>query len=174
MSPALTIDIDRCVACGRCEIACVVEHSRSRSLSAAIGQPDAPPSRIEVAEREGIPVILICVHCDDPACAAVCPKGAITKGPSGEVVLAEGECVGCGACAIACHLGAPATGACGGVYVTCDLCPSRRDEGRTTACAEACPTGAIIFDKDKTGEGLVQYTRPAEGSSVYMKLTGRN
>jgi anaerobic carbon-monoxide dehydrogenase iron sulfur subunit len=172
MSPTLTIDVDRCVACGRCEIACVVEHSRSRDLAGAIAQPDVPPSRIRLAQRDGTPVILVCVHCDDPACAAVCPAGAITKRPTGEVVLAEDLCVGCGACAVACHLGVPAARADGRAYATCDLCPSRRETGAATACAEACPTGAVVFVKDKTVEGPVHYAAPGGGATVYMKLAG--
>jgi anaerobic carbon-monoxide dehydrogenase iron sulfur subunit len=172
MSPTLSIDTDRCVACGRCEIACVVEHSPSRDLLTAIGQSDAPPPRVTLTQREETPVILVCVHCDDPACAAVCPAGAITKRPAGEVVLIEEECVGCGACAVACHLGVPAARADGRAYVTCDLCPSRRDEGRPTACAEACPTGAIAFDNGKTEKGLVQYIKPGKGRAVYMELVG--
>jgi Fe-S-cluster-containing dehydrogenase component len=171
MSPTLSIDIDRCVACGRCEVACVVEHSPSRDLQIAIGQSDVPPSRIRLIEQGGTPIILVCVHCDDPACAAVCPAGAITKRPSGEVVLVEEICVGCGACAVACHLGVPAARAGGRAYVTCDLCPSRRDGGRSTACAEACPTGAIAFDNGKTEKGIVHYKKPGGDCTVYLEFT---
>ena len=172
MSPALTIDADRCVACGRCEIACVVEHSHSRELFGAVGQLPPPRSRIRVAEHGGAPAPLVCVHCDDPACAAVCPAGAITKRPTGEVVLVEEECVGCGACAVACHLGVPALRADGRAYVTCDLCPSRRADGRPTACAEACPTGAIVFDAGGAEEGLVRYATPGEGITTYIRIAG--
>lgn len=172
MSPTLTIDNDRCVACGRCEIACAVEHSHSRELAGAIGQRDTLRGRISVIEHRGAPAVLVCIHCDDPACAAVCPAGAITKRPSGEVVLDEDLCVGCGACAVACHLGVPAARSDGRAYVTCDLCPSRRAESRTTACAEACPTGAITFDENRAGQGLVRFIRTAEGETVYGRLSG--
>jgi carbon-monoxide dehydrogenase iron sulfur subunit len=172
MSPTLSIDVDRCVACGRCEIACSVEHSRSKDLFGALMQHDAPRSRITVTEREGMPIVLVCVHCDDPACAAVCPAGAIEKHASGEVVLSEGKCVGCGACAVACHLGVPVARRDGRAYVTCDLCPSRREEGRVTACAEACPTGAIRYDEGKKGQGVVKYEKPGQGKSTYVTIVG--
>jgi carbon-monoxide dehydrogenase iron sulfur subunit len=172
MSRALTIDTDRCVACGRCEIACAVEHSLSGDLFGALRQPDPPASRITVAQREGTPAVLVCVHCDDPACAAVCPAGAIEKHASGEVVLSESRCVGCGACAVACHLGVPAARRGGGPYVTCDLCPSRRGEGRVTACAEACPTGAILYGEAGEGQGVVTYAKPGKNGSIYVKLAG--
>lgn len=172
MSPTLTIDIDRCVACGRCEIACVVEHCPVSDLAAAIGRPDAPPSRIRLTQMDGMPAVLVCVHCEDPACAAVCPAGAITRGPSGEVLLAEEQCVGCGACAVACHLGVPTLRADGAAYVSCDLCRDRRDAGRPTACSEACPTGAIVFGTAAAGEGLVEYIRPQGRVTVYARVVG--
>jgi carbon-monoxide dehydrogenase iron sulfur subunit len=170
MSPTLTIDVDRCVACGRCEIACAVEHSHSKDLIGALRQAEPVRSRITVTERDGIPIPLVCVHCEDPACAAVCPAGAIEKLASGEVVLSEGRCVGCGACAVACHLGVPVPRSDGRAYVTCDLCPDRRSEGRETACAEACPTGAIVFGKGQKGRGVVEYVKPGKSGTVYMKL----
>lgn len=172
MNATLTIDIDRCVACGRCEIACAVLHSRSQDLFGAIRQPDAPRSRITVTDREGVPAVLVCVHCDDPACAAVCPAGAIKKRPSGEVVLSEESCVGCGACAVACYLGVPVARRDGRAFVTCDLCRCGSGQGKMTACAEACPTKAITFGEGGKGQGVVQYIKPGKGGTVYMKLAG--
>jgi carbon-monoxide dehydrogenase iron sulfur subunit len=172
MSGTLTIDADRCTACGRCEIACAVAHSASRDLFSAIREGEAPRSRITISQHEGTPVPLVCVHCDDPACAAACPAAAIEKRPSGEVVLSEEMCVGCGACAVACYLGVPAARGDGRAYVTCDLCVSRTDQKTTTACAEACPTGAITF---VSGEGRrpVEYVKPGRAENIYRALGGR-
>jgi dissimilatory sulfite reductase (desulfoviridin) alpha/beta subunit len=35
MNGTLTIDIDRCVACGRCILACITAHSRAHDLAGA-------------------------------------------------------------------------------------------------------------------------------------------
>ncbi len=173
MSGTLFIDADCCTACGRCEIACAVEHSASRDLFAAIGRGETPRARITISQHEGAPVPLVCVHCDDPVCAAVCPADAIEKRPSGEVVLTEDLCVGCVACAVACFLGVPTVRGDGRAYVTCDLCISRTEQKMTTACAEACPTGAITFVIDGKGRRLVEYAKPGQAENIYRVLGGR-
>src|SRR5919206_383651 len=43
-----------------------------------------------------------CMHCDFPACAAVCPVEAITKYEEGPVVINQQVCIGCEYCIHAC------------------------------------------------------------------------
>lgn len=118
-----------------------------------------------------MPVPLTCVHCDDPPCAAACPAGAIEKQKTGEVILSAGRCVGCGACAVACHLGVPIARRDGRAYLKCDLCITRTSGGLIPACAEACRVGAITYGEGTEGEGIVVYMRPREGG-IYAKIMG--
>jgi carbon-monoxide dehydrogenase iron sulfur subunit len=160
------IDAGRCVACGRCELACAVAHSRTKDLFGAVTEPVPPRARITVVERGGIPIPLTCIHCDDPPCAAACPSGAIERRESGEVILDEGRCVGCGACAVACHLGVPILRSDGRAYIKCDLCVGRTSAGLIPACAEACKVGAITFRDEKGIKDRVIYVRPVRHEKV--------
>jgi len=49
---------------------------------------------------------IMCNHCDNPACAAVCPTGAIRKDDVGLTVIDSDRCISCGACVPACPYGA--------------------------------------------------------------------
>jgi phenylacetyl-CoA:acceptor oxidoreductase subunit 1 len=42
------------------------------------------------------------MHCNEPACMAVCPTTATYQRPDGIVAIDADKCVGCGACIMAC------------------------------------------------------------------------
>lgn len=151
----LVIDQDACVRCGQCTRACASSHvdgvARMRRtgprLLARLGVPAAPASPWLLAQA--------CQHCSSPACLPDCPTAAITRGPHGVVTIDPALCTGCGACAKACPWdavemgarppGTPAPPASGApfetVAVKCDLCVG---SGRGPACAQACPTEALV------------------------------
>ena len=89
----------------------------------------------------------LCMNCQDPACASVCPVGALQKTAAGPVTYDADRCMGCRYCMIACPFSVPK-------YEwskvlpkvqKCTMCPERVSAGQPTACAEACPTGATKF-----------------------------
>ena len=89
-----------------------------------------------------------CMHCNEPCCAAVCFVKAFTKTPEGPVLYNPELCVGCRYCQMACPYYAlsyeyddPTTPR----VVRCTMCYPRIKEGKNPACADACPTGAILF-----------------------------
>lgn len=91
-----------------------------------------------------------CLHCITPACASVCPAGAFVKDPeNGVVSYLEGKCIGCRYCQLACPFGVPRYewDAAWPAVRKCQLCNHRYKEGKFSACAETCPTGATIFGK---------------------------
>jgi formate dehydrogenase iron-sulfur subunit len=86
----------------------------------------------------------LCMHCAEPACASVCPVGALQKTSLGPVVYDPEKCMGCRSCLQACAFQVPS-------YEwdkrlprmrKCDMCYERQARGEATACAAACPTGA--------------------------------
>ncbi len=91
-----------------------------------------------------------CLHCIDPACASVCPVGALIKDPNdGVVSYDQDKCIGCRYCQIACPFGIPKFEwqETSPKIVKCQLCHHRYKEGNYSACCEYCPTGASIFGK---------------------------
>lgn len=91
-----------------------------------------------------------CMHCIDPACASVCPVGALHKDPdNGVVSYNTDKCIGCRYCQMACPFGIPKFQweSTSPKIVKCQLCQHRFSSGGYSACCEFCPTGASIFGK---------------------------
>jgi Fe-S-cluster-containing dehydrogenase component len=91
-----------------------------------------------------------CMHCADPSCVSACPVSAMIKDPvTGIVSYDPDACVGCRYCVVACPFGIPKyqydspTGKIG----KCELCRHRYKDGKYSACAEVCPTGATLYGK---------------------------
>jgi carbon-monoxide dehydrogenase iron sulfur subunit len=136
------IKMDRCVGCHSCEIACAVEHSKSKNLFAAISEAPKPRKRlyVETAQRFNVPVL--CRHCDDAPCAKVCPTGATFCDEKRGVVLQDPKkCIGCQLCVQACPFGMMGIRAESRITVKCDRCPDRV----RPACVDACPTKALHY-----------------------------
>jgi carbon-monoxide dehydrogenase iron sulfur subunit len=93
------IDIDRCVGCQSCMFAC----------ARRTGAGGVAESRIQVRSDGGMRrgfVVIVCRACANPACARVCPTGALVPREGGGVRLKSELCIGCGNCVEACPLGA--------------------------------------------------------------------
>jgi len=86
-----------------------------------------------------------CMHCIDPECMKVCPKGAYTKLEWGATFHDEEKCIGCQYCTYACPFGIPKYRKHTDTVTKCTLCYERVGEGLTPACTRTCPTGALTF-----------------------------
>jgi len=106
----LAIDLDRCLRCQACVVACAAENNvppvapEGGSGARPIRWMDMlPSSRAAATAALGRgPWPLPCMHCEQPECAKVCPVGATYAGDDGVVVQVWARCIGCRACMIAC------------------------------------------------------------------------
>ena len=89
---------------------------------------------------------IVCMHCEDPACAAVCPADAIKKTPDGVVQSSlKPRCIGCTNCVYACPFGVPKYDVQIDQMMKCDMCYDRTSIGLKPMCATVCPSGALFF-----------------------------
>jgi Fe-S-cluster-containing dehydrogenase component len=132
------IDPSRCIGCQACFHACAeCETHRGTSMI-----------HLDYVDRaESVQTVpTVCMHCEEPACAASCPADAIKKTADGIVQSAlQSRCIGCSNCVLACPFGVPQ-------YVTridqmmkCDQCYDRTSVGKRPMCATVCPSGALAF-----------------------------
>ena len=146
MKYMIIINVEKCLGCKSCEIACAVAHSSLKDLNSLVGIEEKPGYRIYVEEYERKSVPVHCNHCDDAPCMMVCPTGAIYREGENEAVLLDlRRCIGCKMCIQACPFGVITARLDGKGILKCDLCMERLAAGQEPACVAACPTNALIF-----------------------------
>ena len=111
---------------------------------------------------------MVCMHCQDPTCAEVCPADAIKQTESGVVQSAlKPRCIGCSNCVLACPFGVPKYFAEIDQMMKCDMCTDRTSEGYAPMCASVCPSDALWYG---TAE---EFHQTRSGALVDAWLFGR-
>jgi Fe-S-cluster-containing dehydrogenase component len=137
------VDPSRCIGCRACEAACA-ECETHRGVSMI--HVDFLDRRETIAT-----VPFVCMHCDDPTCAEVCPADAIKKTEDGVVQSSlKPRCVACRNCEIACPFGIPKILSLSAQMMKCDMCYDRTSVGKRPMCATVCPSGALAYVPPET------------------------
>jgi tetrathionate reductase subunit B len=163
---ALGVQIEMCIGCGMCVVACKVENDvppepfyfrtwveryviytdGEVSVDSPNGGIDGfPPVENGKQILRTFFVPKLCNHCDNPPCVQVCPVGATFKSEDGVVLVDEDYCIGCRYCIQACPYGARFLDPRTKTADKCTFCYHRITKGLLPACVEACPTQARIF-----------------------------
>ena len=185
MQYGMIIDIDKCVGCHACTIACKAEWEipaqYGRNWVYRLG-PAMTSAGMSYTYYPGL-----CNHCDEPPCVDVCPADTVEmefkdtktgktvtmevaatwKDPfNGTVQIDKVRCIGCGACADACPYGARyvnpnlADDDSEGKADKCTYCMPRVAEGLQPACVQTCLAGARIFgDLDDPNSEVSKYVK---------------
>ena len=185
MHYGMIIDVDKCVGCHACVIACKAEWEvptqYNRNWVYRLG-PSLTSTGMAATYYPGL-----CNHCDNPPCVPVCPAepvnmtfkdaksgktvtmavAATWKDPfNGTVQVDRERCIGCGACAAACPYGARyvdtslADDNCLGKVDKCTYCMPRVSQGLEPACVQTCLARARIFgDLDDPNSEISQYVK---------------
>ena len=96
----LVMDMDLCVRCGNCSLACHRVHGQSRLLRRGIHL--TRPVTIGSAKTQHLLSPQVCMHCKDPECLTGCPTGSIFRDKRGQVDIDAQTCIGCFDCATQC------------------------------------------------------------------------
>jgi formate dehydrogenase iron-sulfur subunit len=123
-----------------------------------------------------------CMHCDNPACATLCPFAANHKFENGSVVIDQDACFGGAKCQALCPWQIPQRQSGVGVYlkvlptlmgngimVKCDLCSDLLKEGKTPMCVEACPQKAMSIGPRKEITAKAEALAKKIGGYLYGK-----
>ncbi|MSN95862.1 4Fe-4S dicluster domain-containing protein [Campylobacter sp. FMV-PI01] len=159
-------DLDRCIDCNGCSVACDSGHElpldvrRRKVVTLNEGKPG-----------EELSVSIACMHCPDAPCAQVCPVDCFYIREDGIVLHDKDICIGCGYCLYACPFGAPQF-ARGGIFMSkgvmdkCTMCAggpkqtnskdefhkygqNRIAEGKVPLCAAMCSTKALLVGESE-------------------------
>lgn len=147
MGKGVLYDSTLCIGCQECEAGCAQANGLpwDESMMRETRAFDKKYTFIKTVDEDKY-MRHLCMHCEDPSCASVCPVGALTKTAEGPVIYDEDKCMGCRYCMLACPFGVPKyewTSLTPAVR-KCTGCYDRVSKGLPTACSEACPTGATI------------------------------
>jgi Fe-S-cluster-containing dehydrogenase component len=118
---------------------------------------------LEFVDRAVSPqtVPVVCMHCDTPTCAEVCPADAIKRTGDGVVQSArKPRCIACGNCVVACPFGVPEINLEQQLMKKCDMCYDRSSVGKKPMCTTVCPSQALFFGTREEVEQLRPRSRP--------------
>ena len=106
-------------------------------------------------------VPVVCMHCEQPTCAEVCPADAIKRTGDGVVQSArKPRCIACGNCVVACPFGIPKLQTSPELMMKCDMCYDRTSAGKKPMCATVCPSQALFFGTREQIEHLRPQSMP--------------
>ena len=170
MRLGLVIDLDVCVGCHACAIAC-----KEWNASGTIGplsdyQPyGAEPSGVwfnrirhyemdEYPNNKTVNFPMSCMHCEDADCVTVCPTGASYKrAEDGIVLIDQDKCRGWRMCVSGCPYKKIYYNWKSGKAEKCIFCYPRIEAGQPTVCSETCVgriryLGVLLYDADRIAE----------------------
>lgn len=164
MQKAFLVDGSICLGCNTCAMACKNQYHQDKGIlwrkvreigaeNYLIDNNNILPAltTYQKAPKVSMPMerfyfSLACNHCENPACVAICPVGAHTKDPETGICKHDQTiCIGCGGCVKACPFGASKFNEKMGHAEKCSMCWERQADGKTTACVQSCPVGAIAI-----------------------------
>jgi Fe-S-cluster-containing dehydrogenase component len=154
------IDQSRCIGCRACVQACGECGTHRGTSLIHLDEVDRGVT------TQTVP--MVCMHCEDPTCAEVCPADAIKQNEDGVVQSSlKPRCIGCSNCVLACPFGVPKYIQDFDQMMKCDMCYDRSSVGLAPMCASVCPSQALWFGTPE------EFARTRTGTLVNEWTFGR-
>lgn len=173
----MLINTARCVGCQTCIVGCKILHQCSDGVY--LGYLETIGSDVNYVVSGTYPNVGItfrphlCNHCENPACVASCPTGAMHKREEDGIVETDSEvCIGCGTCAQVCPYEAPMLDEEAGYAVKCDLCRPRIERGEEPLCVCSCPAEARLYGDVNDPESDIAISIAERGAKALQPENG--
>ncbi|MFH0725568.1 MAG: 4Fe-4S dicluster domain-containing protein [Pseudomonadota bacterium] len=170
MQKVIVCDLNRCIGCLTCSVACKLENNVPIGLSCIDVIRMGPNPKYEGArfpEVEMYFLPLMCQHCSDPGCIAVCPTEASYKAADGTVLIDREKCTGCRLCIEACPYSLCHYNERENVAEKCTLCHHLVADGKEPMCVSQCAGRALIFGDLDDPKSAASRAVAAAGKDVH-------
>lgn len=134
---------DACVGCRTCQVACKDKNDLPIGIIYR---------KVDSFETGEFPTAMLyhlthsCNHCENPACVANCPTGAMYIDEEDGTTQHDDEvCIGCETCVKSCPYEVPQYLPELKITGKCDACLELRKKGEENMCVAACPMRALEF-----------------------------
>lgn len=163
---AIVVELDRCIGCRGCQVACKFENDISLGASRNHTYTMGPVGSFPKLSMYFL--TLMCQQCENPACESVCPTGACYKSEEDGIVRIDPElCIGCKSCQKACPYHANNFNPEKRIMDKCDLCEASREAGEIPACIKNCAGAALHFGDINDPESKVSQLLAANEGYVF-------
>lgn len=163
MKNIFVIEVDRCIGCKGCMVACKMENEVALGANRNKVYDVGPIGVFPNLEMYFLPVM--CQQCENPSCVAVCPTNACHRNEEDNVIIIDQDsCIACHACEKSCPYGAVTFNKERRVMDKCTICAQLRGEDETPVCVKNCSGSALhygdIEDPESEVSKLVAATAP--------------
>jgi Fe-S-cluster-containing dehydrogenase component len=172
---AIITDLNRCVGCLACTVACKlvngVDIGSFWIKTLRIGPNPTASGSGNWPDVEMYFLPMQCQHCEDPECTKVCPTGASHKREDGTVQIDKSKCIGCQFCAMSCPYNVRYLNETERVIEKCTLCEQKITQGELPQCVAQCGSRARFFgDLEKGVDTFEAPGIPDDLDTTYEKM----
>ena len=172
---AIVTDLDRCVGCLACSVACKVVNGVPTgsfwNKTLRIGPNPREGGSGQWPDVELYFLNVQCQHCENPECVKVCPTGASHKTEDGTVQIDKSKCIGCQFCAMSCPYNVRYLNEEERVVEKCTLCEQKIAQGELPQCVAQCGSRARFFgDLEQGVDGFEAPAPPQALSCDYAEM----
>ena len=162
----LVVDLDRCIGCHACEVACKNENEVALGQYLNTVHQVGPHGDFPDLEQYWLPVQ--CQQCENAPCQEICPTGATYRDENGTVQIDEDVCIGCQLCMDACPYGVRSVNVERNIVQKCTMCKHLTDEGGQPACVAACCAAARFWgDVDDPDSDVATALAAADADALH-------